>query len=754
MSRSMLSKFTTLLLTSTGAAAIAAGASAQPAPLQTAALSGRDAPASSANLVGEVVVTAQKRAQRLLDTPVPVTALTPETLQRTDAVSFEDYLARVPGFAAISSREGSTQLILRGITTGPQPNTTVGTYVDDTSYGASSVFTQAGALTPDFDPSDLQRVEVLRGPQGTLYGANTLGGLLKFVTTPPDTTAYHARVEADGETLTHGGSGFGARGMINAPLVKDVLAFRANAFYREDPGFIQDSFLGKHNIDDTRIYGGRASLLWKPTDKVSIRLTASGEHLKGLGAPEQDVDVKTLQPLYGLYQQKRYTSELLDNKYTLYNGDLNWDLGFGDFVSSTSYSNLNVKRNADVTTALGFIGGLLGVPNFGLNEPTPINLDKFTEEARLVSHPGHFLDWQVGFYFDHERGNQRQSFDPFSTVTGAPIILPNLALVTLDSRYTEYAGFGDVTLHFTSKFDIQGGVRYSSNTQHYTQGEGGLLAGGPFTSIVSRSSDNSVTFLATPEYKINPDNLVYVRIASGYRPGGPNALVPAQLAAGNVPTSFGPDNLINYELGYKSSLFDHRLTLDLSGFYIDWSNVQLLTRYGTFTVEGNGGSAVSKGFEGSATVTPFHGLTISDNLAYTDAHLTQDALGAGGHNGDRLPYVPRFSNSVNGDYDLTLMGRYNAYVGASWRYIGSRPSAFATSAIPTFVRPTIPSYGVVDVRAGVTYEGYALNLYIKNVNDSRGITSLGGLQQDPGQNPYSASLIQPRTFGASISAQF
>ena len=753
MPRPKLSKLTLLLATSAGAAAIGTAAQSQSASGQTATLTGRDAPANSANRVGEVVVTAQKREQRLLDTPVPVTALTPETLQRLDAISFADYLARVPGFASISSREGNTQLILRGITTGPQPNTTVGTYVDDTSYGASSVFTSAGTLTPDFDPSDLQRVEVLRGPQGTLYGANTLGGLLKFVTTPPDSTGYHARVEADGDTLTHGGSGYGARGMINLPLVTDTLAFRANAFYREDPGFIQDSFLGKHNIDDTRVYGGRASLLWKATPDLTVRLTASGEHLKGLGAPEEDVDMTTLQPLYGRYQQKRFTSEILDNKYTLYNGDVNWNLGFADFVSSTSYSNLNVKRNSDVTTALGFLGGLLGVPNFGLNEPAPVNLDRFTEEARLSSHPGHFVDWQVGFYFDHERGAQRQSFDPFDTTTGAPIPLPLLALVTLDSRYTEYAGFGDVTLHFTSKFDVQGGVRYSSNSQHYTQGIDGLLEGGPSPPIVATSSDNSTTFLVTPEYKINPDNLVYVRIASGYRPGGPNALVPAQLAA-NAPTSFGPDTLVNYELGYKSSLLNHRLTLDLSAFYINWTDVQLLTRFGTFTVEGNGGSAVSKGFEGSVTLTPVRGLTLSDNLAYTDARLTEDAPGAGGLNGDRLPYVPRFSNSVNADYDLTLMGRFNAYVGASYRYIGDRPSAFATSAIATFVRPAIPSYGVVDLRAGVTYQGYALNLYIKNINDSRGITDLGGLQQDPGQNPYAASLIQPRTFGASISAQF
>ena len=303
------------MLCSVGIAALGGAAEAQTAPSQTAPLSGRDAPAASASQVGEVVVTAQKREQRLLDTPVPVTALLPQTLQRLDAVSFEDYLARVPGFAAISGREGETQLILRGITTGEQPNSTVGTYVDDTPYGSSSVFANGGVLTPDFDPSDLQRIEVLRGPQGTLYGANTLGGLLKFVTTPPDPTGYHARVEADADDVDHGGDGYGLRGMVNIPIVSDKLALRANIFDRDDPGYIDNPVLGRHDLNATRVYGGRVSLLWNATDKLSIRLTASSQNVKSTGTPDEDVDDATLAPTVGKYQQDRSTNEILDNRY-------------------------------------------------------------------------------------------------------------------------------------------------------------------------------------------------------------------------------------------------------------------------------------------------------------------------------------------------------------------------------------------------------------------------------------------------------
>jgi iron complex outermembrane receptor protein len=228
---------------------------------------------------------------------------------------------------------------------------------------------------------------------------------------------------------------------------------------------------------------------------------------------------------------------------------------------------------------------------------------------------------------------------------------------------------------------------------------------------------------------------------------------PVELAAG-VPTSFKPDTLVNYELGYKSALLDHRLTLDLSAFYIDWSDVQLLTRTGVFTAEGNGGTASSTGFEGTITYTLFPGLVLSDNAAYTDAHLTENAPGAGGSNGDQLPYVPHWAENANADYDFTPAADWDAYMGATLRFVGQRASAFATSAIPTFMRPRLPSYEAVDLRAGAVHGRYALNFTIKNLNDSRGITDLSSLAADPGENPYAASLIQPRTFGLSLSAQF
>ena len=603
----------------------------KPAPPSRSSPRAADAPAQGASSVTEVMVTAQRRRQRLIETPVPVTAIQSATLQRTGAVEFQDYLARVPGFQDISSREGETQLILRGITTGPQTNSTVSTYVDDTPFGSSSIFAAGGSLTPDFDPSDLQRVEVLRGSQGTLYGANSLGGLLKFVTTPPDTTGYHGRIEADGQTVDHGGLGDGLRGLINVPLITDTLAVRVSAFDRFDPGYINDLPADRHNLNGTRIEGGRGSVLWNATDRLTVRLTATVQNLRGSGAPNEDVNYTTLQLLYGSYQQRRSIAEVLNNKYRVYNGDVRYDLGFGNLISSTSYSTLRSSNNVDVTAALGAaLGEALGFSNLGVNEPEPIRQSRLTEEVRLESKAGPRFDWQVGFYYDRERGDGTQAFDPFSTATGAAISLPQpLANVSLQSQYAEYTGYGDLTYHFTRKLDLQVGLRYSQNNQLYTQGQGGLLGGGIFSSLASTSQDSTTTFLVTPSYKIDPNNLLYVRIASGYRPGGPNALPPAELSVG-VPATFQPDTLVNYEVGYKAALINRRLTLDLSAFYIDWKAVQVLTRSGLFLAEGNGGAAISKGLEATITYMPVRGITLSNNVAYTDAQLTANAPGVGG----------------------------------------------------------------------------------------------------------------------------
>ena len=222
------------LVASDGTTAAAGPDQSQQTQLASA---GTAAPGSTtATNLGAIVVTANKRKERLQDVPMAVSATSGDQLQRQSAFSFADYATQIPGLNVISTGAGQTQLVLRGITSGSgQANASVGTYIDDTPYGSSTVYSAGSVLSPDIDPDDLQRVEVLRGPQGTLYGSNTLGGLVKFVSTPPDSTQFSGRVEAGGSSVSGGGTGYDTHATVNLPLIQNTLALRVNAYDRQDP---------------------------------------------------------------------------------------------------------------------------------------------------------------------------------------------------------------------------------------------------------------------------------------------------------------------------------------------------------------------------------------------------------------------------------------------------------------------------------------------------------------------------------------
>jgi outer membrane receptor protein involved in Fe transport len=704
----------------------------------------------------EVVVTANKRSEQLLSVAAPVTALTGSELTRDAAVRLDDYSAAVPGLNLMSDRPGETQIILRGINTGSVVSSTVATYVDDIPYGSSTSFALGGILTPDLDPNDLTRIEVLRGPQGTLYGASSLGGLVKFVTTPPSLSEYSGHLQLDGSYVAGGEAGYGVRIMANAPLVADTLALRVSGYDRRDPGFISDPNLSRDHVNRSDIDGGHAQLLWRPAQSFSVELTALIQDLTGRGTSDEDVDVKpgSITPIYGDLKQVRYAQESLDVHYRLFGATLNGDLGWGTLTSITSYSTMHETQIYDQTTTLGpLLTELTGIADFGNGVGSDLHLGKVTEEVRLASATAGPLEWLGGFFFTHEHSDRDEPSFQFDSVTGVPFSIPTpLFFASLNSTYTEYAGFGDLTYHFTPKFDLMAGIRYGSNHQVFRELSTGLFAGGT-TDQYGTSTDHSVTYLVTPRWKIDSNNMLYARVASGYRPGGPNSPTVTEVAAG-VPSAYKPDKLTNYEIGYKSSWYDGALTLDLSAFHIDWKDIQIETEYSGLTSNGNGGTARSDGFEASLRWIPVRGLTLTANVAETKARLTQDAPGVNGKNGDELPNVPKWNASLNGDYDFPVTSDVRAFVGATTQYVDARESAFITGSPADFVRPVMPPYTTVNLRTGAAWKRWTVELYAKNVANVRGFNNLTSLALSGYSNPFTASLIQPRTIGLSIRTGF
>lgn len=714
-------------------------------------------PASGDADENDIVVTAQKREELLVDVPQSITAVSGATLEHQQATNFKDYLKLVPGLQLSQSTPGFGRLVLRGVNTGGVAST-VAVYQDETTFGSSSGLVNGAILAGDFDTFDVARIEVLRGPQGTLYGANALGGILKFVTNAPDTTKFEARARGSVETVKGGDESYMGSAVVNVPL-GETFAVRASGFYRNIGGFIDSIGTGGSDVDNdinsSKSYGGRVSALFKPNDDFSIRLNAYLQNLDVDASDSVDASISTGRALYGGLTQSQFSPERSEIRYRVYNGVIDYDFGFASLVSATSYSTLKQQFRGDLTPAFGpLIQAVFGTPNdFFQDQVTRVK--RFTQEVRLQSPEDETFEWLVGGYYSRERGLIDQNFTAATPGTLTPIAgLPLLGVARVTSRYSEYAGFANATLHLGERFDINFGGRYSHNKQSADQTSDGALAGGPSTLPTARSSENVFTYSVSPKIKFGEKTAIYARVAKGFRPGGPNVLPPG--APANVRT-YDSDSLISYELGIKAETSDSAFSIDAAMFHIDWKNIQVFGVVSNFGVNFNGGKAKSDGFEFTATVRPTKGLTMSANGAYTDAKLKDDTPAqVGGLDGDALPYTPKYSVSVNSDYEWSLGGDTEAYMGASVRTLSRQTAAYnAGFRAANGRQPRIPSYTVVDLRAGVDFGRFSVELYAKNLTNSAGKTSLElGAPPNVPNGQASAGVIRPRTFGITLGAGF
>ena len=709
----------------------------------------------------EVVVTAQKRSEALLSTAAPVTAVQAGDLALQEANKIADYAATVPGLNLITSQPGQSVVIMRGVNTGfgaSIPATTA-TYLDEVPYGSSTASAYGSIATLDLDPSTLKSIEVLRGPQGTLYGASSLGGLIKYVTRPPGLDDYSGRVEVDGNSVDGGGQGYGYRAMLDGPLVKDKLGITVSAFNRLDPGYIDDPHRHEKNVNSSKADGGRVALLWQPTDNFSAELSALVQDSYTPSTSMVDLNANMV-PIYGKYQQVRYGNENWDFRNRQYSLTAIYDLGWADITSVSSYATRKATWDIDESVKFGPLissPAFLNIPNLGLFDNVTLDNYKTTQEVRLSSPDGQRLEWLGGLFFTHEHSIKPEALQqPISLATDLPVpqafVPGGVYTDILHDSYTEYAGYADLTYHITPDFKILGGVRFSDDLERAVTPYSGLLNGPPAVSIGDSHSE-PVTFLVSPSYNIDDRDMVYARIASGFRPGGPTGVLSNQLVAG-APMTYRPDSLLNYEVGYKASFPAQRMTIDVSAFDIEWSNIQVLTVINGFNVTGNGANARSDGLEFAWTWKPITGLSLSANGAYTDAHLTADAPGIGGKSGDALPNVPKFAANLGADYNFPIDSDVGGFVGGNVQYQGNRYADFVKGLPAGTSRFSMPDYETVNLHAGVTRGGLNIEAYAKNLSNSYAYSRIVSEVANGYGPPLGAALIQPRTFGISISDDF
>jgi iron complex outermembrane recepter protein len=736
-----------LWFASTAALAFAAPARGQAPEAATAGVESQDGSVSASDGVAgqvgetqpqEIIVTAQKRSERLIDVPQSVSVVSAETLQNQHAQRLSDYLTRIPSANIVESQPGSSRIVLRGINTGGV-GATVATYIDETPFGSATALANGGVLAPDLDPFDLERVEVLRGPQGTLYGANSLGGLVKLVTVTPNPGAFDAAGEVSVENVAHGETGYLGRLAANVPLGSDA-AVRVTGFYRSDPGYIDDPLQGS-DVNDGKTYGGRISFMVRPAPAFRIRASVLMQNIRSNGTNGVDVDPVTLKPTIGKYDHERFVREPNDIDYRLYNATVDYDFGPVSLVSATSYGTLKQAGVIDGSGRLGLPAGL----DQGMRQK------RFTQEVRVASNGRQAIEWTLGGFYTHESNRLSQNVFLVDPLTGDSVV-DGALVVALPSRYRELAGFANATWHIAPKFDLTAGGRYSHNRQSSEQDTGGLFLLTP-THVSGKSSDSVFTYSVAPQYKPNRNTTIYARVAKGYRPGGPNALSPD--APDAVPRQFGPDTTTNYEVGLKTQTADRLLTLELTAFLTNWKNIQLLVQLGDFGVNTNGEGARSKGVEFSVGVNPDRHLSLYANGSYVDAYLTDDAVLAGGLKGDQLPYSPKWQGTIGAEYERPLSGSVNGRAGISWHYTGSRFSDFnppVAPGVPGPLQHKLDSFSQIDAHAGVEVGKFRIDAFVRNLTGARGIVNIGAFGAFNGDLP--AAVIMPRTFGLSLGVRY
>jgi iron complex outermembrane recepter protein len=697
-------------------------------------------PGSDNSSLSEITVTAQKRVERLIDTPQSVSVVSSDDLARLGAVQFSDFASTVPGLNFFTAGAGYTQISLRGVTAGFDTGPTVAVYVDEVPYGSSSDFANGAQTALDVGLFDLDRVEVLRGPQGTLYGASSLGGLIKYVTKQPDTNAFSGDVQTGVSGTAGGGTNYNVSSAVNMPVIPGEVAVRISGFESHDGGYIDNVALDQKDVNRSDIYGGRVNVLITPNDSLTIRV---GGFLQDISRDGESTVNYTFAgvPAYGSLDQYHPFAEPFEQQFRLVSGTVAYDFGPTTLTSISSYQSNHTQVFYDETAAYAPFLATDGLGNYSaVGDPLDLTTDKFTEEVRLASNGSQKMQWIVGGFYTHESSGNTQSF--VARNLAGQYGTYDLFFDAEPSTYKEMAGFGDLTYHLTDAFDVSGGLRYSRNDQTFSVVESGVFGA---SNRVSSSSQSDITYLANARYHFNQNTTGYVRYATGYHPGGPNfgGINPATgLPFGSA--TFQSEKLSSYEAGIKLETGDRRFGADLDGYRINWTNIQ---------VAGDGGIIVNApganiwGSELTLTARPIDQLTATGAFAYTDARMSQADADLGATQGERLPNVPDFTASLNADYKIAQGGLIPT-VGATVRYISDRTASY--NGDESTLQYRLPAYTQVDLRSGLKMSSVGLQLYAHNLFNER-----GQLSAITYRGPQAwVALIQPRTVGITAMVHF
>ena len=726
----------------------------------------------SAESLGEILLTSRKKAEYARDIPISITAIGGKELQKSGSFEFTDYASKVPnlsfgkqgGGGDLADGRTSNSITIRGIT----GNATTAFYLDEIP------------LPETIDPKlvDIKQVEVLRGPQGTLYGSSAMGGALKVLTNEPSTKSFYVNAGTEISSVKEGGANYGADVVFNVPLKEDKAALRLVGFYNSKSGIFDKTPSGyeplntnhaaltevKEDVDDERSYGFHASLKLTPNDKWTVLPKLIYQKTEADGYNLADIKPGNFNTV-----RSADIDEDFEDSFTSTSLTVKHNTGKGEFVSATSYFDRFFSETEDMTEFLNVAFEF----DPGVSYPQDItrtgNYSKFIQEIRYISDTESKINFAAGIFYANE------TLDELS-VAASPGLgqfidaaadendtsFDDVYRATNESKISEFAVFTEWYFDITDKLKATAGVRYFNSVGERNRALTPSLVSG-YSSVVGNLPEvkgNGFNPKFGLSYKINDNNMVYATVSKGFRLGGVNATLPSFsvdeangiFGTTNIPQTYESDDLWSYELGGKLASNNRKFVLNTAVFYNNWNNLQLrsLLPASGYNFLTNVDGARSAGFELDATVYPLKGVTLGASFGYIDSKITDvgDNIFTDAKEGDEILLVPSVTAAGNAEYSWDAFGG-SMFLRADVQHSGERYSSFDRAP-----ERTLGAYTIMNTRLGIQLKKYDFSIFVNNLtNEAANFGDVISLAAEvPGRVRYANS--RPTTIGASLRARF
>jgi outer membrane receptor protein involved in Fe transport len=718
----------------------------------------------------EVIVTASKREQNLQDVPASVTTFDPEQFLKTGLNSVEAMIDYAPGANFVNgTASGQGQVVLRGIgQEGVIPVT--GIYIDDVPITSASPFAAADSFIFDGLLGDLERLEIVKGPQGTLYGAGAMGGVVKYITRDPAMKELRGRVSVDVADTKDGDQSELYRGMVSVPLVSDRVGLTVSGFHSDQAGYIDrldpaTLAVVEKDYNSAEISGYSATLLWNINDRARLKVSGLRQETETFGTNEVALvssDVNNQKPSFrkvnGDLSLAANEPGTVGLDYTLGSVTFNYAFDWADLTAVSGYAEYETPTVTDQGNSPGinaFVDSILGLPpGSTTGVPTIFYRDseRFVQELRLSSPNNETIEWIAGVFYAREETNNIQD------VSAAPSGV-SLIDVSFPSTYEELAFFGDITYYLTPDFDVTAGIRLSDNSLESEFDFAGFLVGEQQSD--ADVSEKVATYLLNARWRPSDTISLYASVSSGYRPAYVNTPVTDPNTGVTSSSVIDSDSLWNYEIGIKGVAFSNRVSYETSVWYVDWDDFQAQLRLGGVNTGGNSDSPmVASGFESSLRVRVTSNFDIAAGLAYAKGELEGDSPSLGALDGERTRFIPEWSGSLQGNFYFEV-GSISAVSTLGVRYVGDYSTVYLGGysevfgmdiGLGTYEFP-IDDYYLVDFNTEFSYGSISLNVYANNLLDE--YAYLNGNTVNAGTEISGTGYAnEPRRVGVAVSYAF